>query len=58
MKDRGKARPLGRDGITIMVNHDRALRAREISQPTAADREQAAEALPALLNRLNGRRRT
>lgn len=52
-----RAKNLGRDGITVMVNHDRALRAREISQPTQSDRDRAQEALPALLDRLAGRRR-
>ncbi len=46
---------MGRDGITIMVNHDRAMRAREVSQPTEADRRRAKDALPSLLPRLNGR---
>lgn len=56
MTDR-RPRSLGRDGITVMVNHDRALRAREVAQPTKADRERADAALPALLDQLAGRRR-
>ena len=52
-----RPRSLGRDGITVMVNHDRALRAREIAQPTKADRQRADAALPALLDQLAGRRR-
>lgn len=47
---------LGRDGITVMVNHDRALRAREISRPGEAVRDQAAGELPDLLARVRGRR--
>ena len=52
-----RPRSLGRDGITVMVNHDRALRAREVEQPTKADRQRADAALPALLDQLAGRRR-
>lgn len=57
MTDRARPKSLGRDGISIMVNHDRALRAREVSQPSEADQQQAREALPSLLDRLAGRRK-
>ncbi len=57
MAERERVRRLGRDGITVMVNHNRALRAREVSQPTAADRAKAVDALESLLARLAGRRR-
>ncbi|MBE6477234.1 MAG: hypothetical protein E7Z97_04060 [Propionibacteriaceae bacterium] len=52
----GRRRGLGRDGITVMVNHDRALRAREISRPGETIRTRAAGELPALLARATGRR--
>lgn len=45
-------RELGRDGITVMVNRDRALRAREVGRATTPDppTQQAS-----LEDRINGR---
>ncbi|MGB3954338.1 MAG: hypothetical protein WBL05_03485 [Brooklawnia sp.] len=57
MADKVRTRQLGRDGITVMVNHDRALRAREVALPTQADKDRAEALLPAMLDRVNGRRR-
>ncbi|WP_316667416.1 hypothetical protein [uncultured Propionibacterium sp.] len=50
----GRRRGLGRDGITVMVDHERALRAREISRPGEALRRRAAAELPDLLARARG----
>ena len=54
--EHGHRRGLGRDGITVMVNHERALRAREISRPGEAARSEAAGELSELLARAQGRR--
>ncbi|MGI5950323.1 MAG: hypothetical protein ACOX61_00540 [Brooklawnia sp.] len=52
-----KPRPsaLGRDGITVMLNHDRVVRVREVSQPTPADQAAASEAVEARMARLSPR---
>lgn len=50
--ERPHQRELGRDGITVMVNKDRAVRAREIARPLSAipPTQQAT-----LEDRINGR---
>ena len=53
----GKKREFGRDGITGLVHGDRALRAREVSQPTAQDMTEAEKVVEQLINRAKGRRR-
>ncbi|MGO4956139.1 hypothetical protein ACTQ49_02510 [Luteococcus sp. Sow4_B9] len=50
-------REFGRDGVTGLVNADRALRAREVSRPTTTDRDAARGVVEALLARATGRRR-
>ena len=50
---RPKARELGRDGVTVMVNRDRALRARELDQP--ARQEGPARRAASLIDRIEGR---
>jgi len=50
-------REFGRDGISGLVTTDRALRVREVSRPTPADRDAAADVLASLLARAAGRRR-
>lgn len=40
-----------------MMNRERALRAREISRPSAENREKAAQTVPQLIERARGRRR-
>lgn len=57
MADRHPEQGFGRDGISGLVTSDRAIRAREVSRPTARDRADAEAALPHLLARLDGRRR-
>lgn len=46
----------GRDGTSGLVNHDRALRAREVSRPRPEDEADAVAGAEAMLKRL-GRRR-
>ncbi|MEA5155060.1 hypothetical protein [Raineyella sp.] len=46
----------GRDGTSGLVNHDRALRAREVSRPRPEDEADAAAGAEAMLKRL-GRHR-
>ena len=55
-EDRGKARELGRDGVSGLVTRDRGMRAREVSVPTDDDHANAAKVLDALLARADGRR--
>ncbi len=52
-----RAREFGRDGISGMVNADRAVRAREVSRPAPSDRQAAELVLDSLLRRASGRRR-
>ena len=52
-----RPKSLGRDGITVIVNHERAFRAREVTQPTDTDRDRAQALLPNLLDRLADRPR-
>lgn len=49
-------RDFGRDGVSGLVSADRALRARDVSRPEAADWEAAASVLADLLARVDGRR--
>lgn len=54
------SRILGHDGITAMVNEDRALRAREVSAPpavAAGDATSASDPVEELIARTEGRRR-
>ncbi len=46
----------GHDGITAMVNRDRAIRAREANDPSSQDRQEAEKILDILLARAQGRR--
>lgn len=47
---------IGVDGVTVMVNKDRALRAREVSQPTPAQQARAKDAVDELIKKAQGRR--
>ena len=49
-------RDFGRDGASGMVTLDRAMRARDVSQPTAEDELEAASVVESLLARIDGRR--
>jgi hypothetical protein len=49
-------RDFGRDGVSGLVNLDRALRARDVSRPDADDEREAVEILQELLARVDGRR--
>ncbi len=49
-------RDFGRDGVSGLLVGDRALRARDVSKPTAADELSAEQAIGRLLSRLDGRR--
>jgi hypothetical protein len=49
-------RDFGRDGVSGLVTPDRAMRARDVSRPDAADDEFAAGVLADLLARVDGRR--
>jgi hypothetical protein len=49
-------RDFGRDGVSGLVNLDRALRARDVSRPDAEDEQEALEVLQELLARVDGRR--
>ena len=49
-------RDFGRDGVSGLVTPDRALRARDVSQPDTEDEEFAALVLADLLARVDGRR--
>ncbi|MGA4508422.1 hypothetical protein ACQB6R_09985 [Propionibacteriaceae bacterium G1746] len=53
----GDRREFGRDGITGLVEGDRALRAREVSRPTTADLAAAELVVDDLVARARGRRR-
>ncbi|MGC3992773.1 MAG: hypothetical protein QM779_01360 [Propionicimonas sp.] len=50
-------RPFGRDGISGLVDADRARRAREVSRPTPADLAAAGQAADAAVARLDRSRR-
>ena len=50
-------RDFGRDGISGLVSHDRALRAREVSRPQAEDEADALAGAEAMLRRLGTRPR-
>lgn len=52
-----RPREFGRDGVSGLVNTDRALRAREVSKPTSGDHQAAERVLESLLARVQGRRR-
>ena len=43
-------RGFGRDGVAGLVSPDRAVRAREVSRPSAADRAAARQAAPRLVD--------
>jgi hypothetical protein len=49
-------RDFGRDGASGMVTLDRAMRARDVSSPTAEDELEAASVVESLLARIDGRR--
>jgi hypothetical protein len=49
-------RDFGRDGASGMVTLDRAMRARDVSQPTVEDELEAASVVESLLARIDGRR--
>ena len=49
-------RDFGRDGASGMVTLDRAMRARDVSQPTDEDELEAASVVESLLARIDGRR--
>ncbi|MDA8438318.1 MAG: hypothetical protein M0Z51_05565 [Propionibacterium sp.] len=49
-------RELGRDGITLLVTGERALRAREVSHPTADQLLDAEAAVAHLVARAHGQR--
>ena len=51
-----RPREFGRDGVSGMVSRDRAIRAREVSQPTQAAKAHAEQVLQRLLARAQGRR--
>ncbi|MGA4669549.1 hypothetical protein ACPCG0_07090 [Propionibacteriaceae bacterium Y1923] len=53
----GDKREFGRDGISGLVDRDRALRAREVSRPTPEDVSRAERVVDDLLARAQGRRR-
>ena len=50
-------RDFGRDGVSGLVTVDRAMRARDVSRPTAEDDQVAAEVIDSLLARIDGRRK-
>lgn len=50
-------RDFGRDGISGLVTHDRALRAREVSRPRPEDEAEALAGAEAMLRRLGPRKR-
>ncbi|MBA8796088.1 hypothetical protein FHX74_003729 [Friedmanniella endophytica] len=50
-------RDFGRDGVSGLVDHDRAMRARDVSRPSAADEDAAAAVIDDLIARASGRRR-
>lgn len=54
--ERTASREFGRDGISGMVTRDRAIRAREVSRPSPAQRAAAEEAVGRLIARAQGRR--
>jgi hypothetical protein len=49
-------RDFGRDGVSGLVNLDRAMRARDVSRPDGDDEREAVEVLEELLARVDGRR--
>ncbi|MDO4783966.1 MAG: hypothetical protein Q3997_02610 [Propionibacteriaceae bacterium] len=49
-------REFGRDGVSGMVSRDRAIRAREVSKPSAADVTAAQRTINQLIARAQGRR--
>lgn len=49
-------REFGRDGVSGMVSRDRAIRAREVSKPSASDVMTAQRAIDQLIARAQGRR--
>ncbi len=49
------AKDFGRDGVSGLVNADRALRARDVSRPGPADEEFALRVVDSLLARVEGR---
>jgi hypothetical protein len=49
-------RDFGRDGVSGLVNLDRAMRARDVSRPDSDDEREAVEVLEELLARVDGRR--
>lgn len=51
-------RDFGRDGVSGLVDGDRAMRARDVSRPRPSDDQAAEAALPDLLARVEGRRPT
>lgn len=53
----GHQQEFGRDGITGLVDQDRALRAREVSRPDEAQKTEARTVAEQLAARAAGRRR-
>lgn len=51
-------RDFGRDGVSGLVSPGRAMRARDVSRPRAADERAAEQVLASLLARIDGRRRS
>jgi hypothetical protein len=49
------ARDFGRDGVSGLVNIDRAMRARDVSRPGPAEEELALQVLDSLIARVEGR---
>lgn len=48
-------RDFGRDGVSGLVSADRAMRARDVSRPGAAEEELALQVVDSLIARANGR---
>lgn len=49
-------REFGRDGVSGLVDHDRAMRARDVSRPTPEDEALAARVVDELVARARSRR--
>ncbi len=54
--DSAEPRDFGRDGVSGLVDHDRAMRARDVSRPGVDQVIDAEQAVARLLARINGRR--
>lgn len=51
------ARDFGRDGVSGLVNLDRAMRARDVSRPGEQEYAEAAKIMDSLIARINGTHR-